>query len=226
MNTETASSVCGPDPAAIFGAALSLWKSCHECVAKDPRLNLSESYNGVDEFMRQVMGVATMFESWCCDHVDFKEFSDVWPYFLQDKFGDACVEAMSPTALGEFDEIDCLRLAMRLRLPVRVAGSLAVPVNLTAANPNAASLFRHLQIRSVRRHHEDNDIWQYTVDDEPDDADFGDVFFGLYGLDAAGFAEHIADRDSYSDALTLSAKLAPGISFPESPTLVDSLLNA
>lgn len=174
--------------------------------------------------MRQVMRVATMFESWCCDHVDFSEFSDVWPYFLEDRLGEVCVNVMSATALAEFDQRECLTVAMRLRLPVKVVGELAVPVNLEAANPNPASGFRHFQIRSVRRHHENNDISQFTADDEPDDDNFGPVFFGLYGLDANGIVEHISDRDTYVGVYTLAAKLAPGILLPESPTLVDSLV--
>jgi hypothetical protein len=101
-----------------------------------------------------------------------------------------------------------------------------VPVNFNADNPNTESPFRQYQIRSVRRRHEDNDIWQYTMDDEPEDDDFGEVFFGLYGLDADGFAEHIADRDAYTDARSLAEKLAPGILFPAAPTLLDSFPHA
>ena len=39
-----------PDPAAVFGCALSLWHECKKAVAKEG-LNLSECYNGGDEFM-------------------------------------------------------------------------------------------------------------------------------------------------------------------------------
>ena len=61
-----------------------------------------------------------------------------------------------------------------------------------------------------------------TPRDEPDDDEFGAVFFGLYGLEVDGVAEHIADRDSYAQALALAEKLAPGVGFPLDPTLLDS----
>jgi hypothetical protein len=200
---------------------VSLKQTCED-IARRERINLSECYNGGDEFMRQVMRIATMFESWCCDHVDFSQFSDVWPYLLEDKFGAAFLKVSYPTCLTEFDSMGCLRAAMELTLPVKVVQGLPVPVDLTAANPVPASPFRHFQIRTVRRHNQDNVISQYTPNDEPDDDDFGVVFFGLYGLEEDGVAEHIADRDSYAQALALAEKLAPGVGFPLDPTLLDS----
>jgi hypothetical protein len=101
-----------------------------------------------------------------------------------------------------------------------------VPVNLSAPNPVTGSPFHQFQIRSVRIHHEDHDVWRYNVDDDPDDAEYGPVYFGLYGLDEAELAEHIADRDSYAGAFELAQKLAPGIAFPAEPTLLDSLRDA
>lgn len=221
MHPATNSPPFEPDPAAILGAALSLKKTCEDTVAKE-RINLSECYHGGDEFMRQVMRVATLFETWCCEYVDFSQFSEVWPYLLEDMFGDAFLKVSYPTCLTEFGSMACLRVAMQLALPVKVVEGLPVPVNLTAANPSSASPFRHFQIRSVRRHNEESDIFQYTPSDEPDDEDFGLVFFGLYGLEADGVAEHIADRVSYAQARALAVKLAPGIEFPSAPTLVDS----
>jgi hypothetical protein len=41
-------------------------------------------------------------------------------------------------------------------------------------------------------------------------------------LESDGFAEHIAYRDTYAEARELAMKLAPGIAFPEAPTLLDS----
>jgi hypothetical protein len=219
--TLALSSVCDTDPAAILGAALSLKTACEDMARKE-RVNLSECYNGGDEFMRQVMRVATLFETWCCEHVDYSQFSDVWPYLLEDKFGDACLEVMLFAGLAEFDHRACLRVAAQLRLPVKVVAGLSVPVDLRADNPNGASPFRSFQIRTVRLHNEDNFISQYTPDDDSDDEKFGVIFFGLYGLDEHGIAEHIADRDSYANALSLAVKLAPGILFPSVPTLIDS----
>ena len=72
-----------PDSAAVFGAALSIWQACRETAARDPHLNLSDCYNGMDEFMREVMRVGKCFEDWACRHVAFEELADVWPYFLE-----------------------------------------------------------------------------------------------------------------------------------------------
>ena len=78
--------------------------------------------------MREVMRVASLFESWSCAHVDFNRLADVWPYFLQDKFGEACLDAVFPTGLATFDEEDCLRVALRLQLPIAPDDGLPVPV--------------------------------------------------------------------------------------------------
>ncbi len=100
------------DPAAILGCALSL----HEAAEAHPhcKLNLSECYNGCDEFMREVMRVATLFENWACVHVDFDHLNDVWPYMLEDKFGQAVIKWMSnPYLLAEFKEADCAAIAVQ-----------------------------------------------------------------------------------------------------------------
>ena len=104
------------DPAAIFAIAISLWRECHKRAASDPKINLSDAYNGIDELMREVMRVATFFESWACEHVDFNQLTDVWPYFLEDQVGKECLSILLATNLADFDEHDCCRVATRLRL--------------------------------------------------------------------------------------------------------------
>jgi hypothetical protein len=210
------------DPAAIFAGALSLWNACWQAVDHEPELNLSQAYHGGDEFMRQLMRVASLFESWCVDRIDFECLDDVWPYLLEDRLGDACLEVMGPECFASFDETDCLRVALHLRLPVKVVEGLAVPVNLTEENTNPASSFRHLQIRTMRLFEPGGDIQQYGIGDDPEDSDYGPIIYGLYGLEEDGIAEHIADRDTYADARELALKLAPGVAFPELPTLLHS----
>jgi hypothetical protein len=107
------------DPAAVFACATSLWDRCHELGETDRHLNLSECYNGIDEFMRVVMRVGARFENWACDHVDFEQLTDVWPYILHDRFGEACVATILPTHLDLFDDHDCLMVALKLNLPIR-----------------------------------------------------------------------------------------------------------
>ena len=216
MNTKISSASEQIDPAAIFGCASSLWEACQKHISHH-HLDLSECYNGMDELMRVVMRIANQFETWSCRHINFKELSDVWPYLLQDKFGEACLDAMSPTGLASFNDSDCLRVAMRLHLPIIQDGKLPVPCDVIANNPTPNSQFRKFRIQTVRHENEeDGDIKPYTMDDEPFDENFGEPYFGLYGVYEDGMLEHIADRKTYSEALSLAKKLAPEIDFPDS----------
>jgi hypothetical protein len=198
------------DPAAVFAAAFSLWESINDEAAHDPKLNLSECYNGMDQLMREVMRIANQFETWSCTHVEFNELNDVWPYLLQDRFGAVCLKVLIPTALASFDETDCLRVALQLRLPIRPEDGLPVPVDVWIENPINESPFRQFRIQTVRNHVEDNEVVPYTVDDEPYDPDYGEPYFALYGVEEDGRMEHIADRTTYADAVSLAEKLAPG----------------
>ena len=119
MTTHPSPAALQPDPAAIFAIAHSLWAECHRRTATEPHLNLSACYSGMDGFMREIMRVATTFEAWSCQHVDFAELTDVWPYLLQDRFGHECLSVLLPEALSEFDAHDCRRIAARLRLAIR-----------------------------------------------------------------------------------------------------------
>jgi hypothetical protein len=179
MDTSTTPSSPDLDPAAIFAGALSLWNACWQAVDHQPGLNLSEAYRGGDEFMRQLMRVASLFESWCADRIDFENLDDVWPYLLEERLGDACIEVMGPECFVSFDEMDCLRVALHLKLPVKVLVGLAVPVNFAEDNTNAESPFCQLQIRTVRQFEPEGDVRQYGIGDEPDDPDYGAIVYGL-----------------------------------------------
>ena len=78
MNT-TSQSV---DPAAVFAVAHSLWAACESHAEREPRINLSECYNGMDQLMREVMRIAECFEACACEHIAFDALNDVWPYLL------------------------------------------------------------------------------------------------------------------------------------------------
>ncbi len=77
------------DPAAEFGAALAIneaYLKVNSHLTGEP--NLSDVYEGHDEFMRRVMTLARAFETWCCRHVDWKiGVDDCWAYFLEDRLG-------------------------------------------------------------------------------------------------------------------------------------------
>lgn len=223
MNTEISSASEQIDPAAVFACASSLWEACQKC-ANDDRINLSECYNGMDQLMRVVMRIANQFEAWSCSHVKFAEISDVWPYFLENKFGKACLDAMLPTGLESFNDSDCLRVAMCLRLPIILDDKLPIPFDAIATNPVPNSPFQKFIIQSVRNANDDNDVMAYTIDDEPFDDNFGEPYFGLYGVCEDGLLEHIADRKTYAEALALAKKLAPGIDFPEEPVSISKPL--
>lgn len=104
------------DSAAIFAIATSLWEECHKHAKTDPSVNLSDAYSGIDGLMREVMRIAALFESWACEHVDFDQLTEVWPYMLEDRFGKECLSILMAETLAEFDEHDCRRVAARLRV--------------------------------------------------------------------------------------------------------------
>jgi hypothetical protein len=216
-----------PDPAAVFGAALSLWQQCHKHAAEDSDMNLSESYHGFDQFMREVMRVATQFETWACNHVNFDELDEVWPYMIEDKFGEQCLSVILPTGLATFEESDCLRVAMRMRLPIINYEKLPLPVNLIADNPTAGSQFKKFRIQTVRNHIDGDGISAYTWDDEPFDDNYDWPYFSLYGIGEDGLLEHIADRTTCDEAMNLARNHAPGIKFSSpnksSPSSVESV---
>ncbi len=206
-----------PDPAAVFGCALSLWHECKKLTKANERLNLSECYNGGDEFMRVVMRTANRFEKWASMHIAFGGLDDVWPYMMEDKFGAACVSVMGAESLARFDDSDCLRVALHMRLPVKVSDGLPVPVDVSAENPLSGSAFRTFRILTVRVFGDNEGCEPFTFDDDPFDEQFGAVFFGLYGVGDDGLREHIADRDTYAEIVNLARNLVPGITFPDAP---------
>lgn len=107
-----------PDPAAALGVAISLSKLGESKVYRE---NISDTYAGGDEFMRQCMRVGELFETWACDHVDFEALDDVWPYMMQDKFADAAKSAgFDPLNLREINgDAECLEIAKALKLTLR-----------------------------------------------------------------------------------------------------------
>lgn len=210
-------SVIQADPAAVFACALSLWKSCYIQTESDSSVNLSEAYQGIDQFMRAVMAIGNRFESWACKHVDFNSLNDVWPYLLEDRFGGACLTILQPTELGGFDDEDCLRVALCLKTPVIADGQLPVPVDEQAPLPTNDGGFTALRIQTVRDLIEENDSVPFVLGDEPFDENFEAPYFGLYGVGSDGQVEHIASRQTYTEAAQLARKLIPEIQFPEKP---------
>lgn len=201
-----------PDPAAVFACAKSLYDACLE---REPGPDLSEAYHGMDGLMREVMRVGEEFEKWACHHVVFDELDEVWPYLLEDRFGAACLEIMEADALAGFDADDCLRIAFKFRLPMRVDGSLPLPLCVEVPNLVAGAEFERLRIQTVRQEwSEEGGFTAFTEDDDPCDENYAAPVCGIYGV-AEGVLEYLAERKTYAEARALSAKLLPGIGFPE-----------
>ena len=104
-----------PDPAAIFAAACSIRRACE--VGRIAQI--SEAYNGGDEFLRQCMKAAMMFENWACAHVDFERVEDVWPYLLEDRLGDALLQHVGWCHLAQFSIRACQLIAATLALTLK-----------------------------------------------------------------------------------------------------------
>ena len=217
MKTGTESTPDLSDPAAVFASALSLWQECQKHASADKKINFSESYNGVDQFMREVMRVANLFETWACAHINFDQTNDVWPYLLEDKFGEACLAVILPTTLAQVEDDDCLRVAIRLQLLITLDDGLRLPIDVVAQNPLGGSGFQKYRIQTIRDSVEDGTCVPFTAADEAFDDNFGAPYFGLYGMSDDGLLEHIADRRTYAEALRLAQKIAPGVEFPETP---------
>ena len=203
------------DPAAVFACALSLWRECMRRSRGGRRVNFSECYNGGDEFMRVLMRVGTRFEDWACENVAFDGCDEVWPYLLEERFGSTCTEILDVTTLDQFDDNDCLHVAMKLSLPIKLREGLRVPVDVSAENPVSASAFRNLRIMTVRIGYERDEVESFTFDDDPFDEEYDTPVYALYGVLDDGMREHIADYKSYEAAAQLAHRIAPGILLPD-----------
>lgn len=218
MNSSVANPY-DPDPAAVFACAHSLWEACRKEATQNGTVDLSADYNGWDQLMREVMRIGTLFETWSCENIDFDNLDEVWPYHLGDNFGDACLSVVFVSHLARFDRLDCLRVALRLKLPLLVRIGLPVPVDLKAKNPTGGSVFAGFRIQTVRSLLDGSGVVPFTIADEPFDEEFGPPYFGFYGVDEDGLVEHIADRNTIEDAVRLAKNLVPGIDFPDLPSV-------
>lgn len=105
-----------PDPAAVMGMVISLDARAS---ASDFKGNVSEAYKGADNFMRSCMAAAEFFEAWADEHVDFECLDEVWPYLLQEKFGEAAHSELGLLALESIDAPACERIARKLGLDLK-----------------------------------------------------------------------------------------------------------
>jgi len=134
-----------PDAAAVMGIAVSL----HEA-AKKAKGNISEAYNGADQFMRECMRVGEFFETWADQWVDFDQMDDVWPYMLEDKFGQAVIEQFgSVLFLTSFDDVAARAVARELGLKLRQEPARPAETALTGAIKHAIHALNQLPNRPI-----------------------------------------------------------------------------
>jgi hypothetical protein len=206
------------DPAAIFCCAVSL-RDAATPLSEVGDCSLSDAYSGWNGFLQEVMRVATLFETWATEHVAFDHLVEVWPYFMEERFGDACVKVADIWALASFDEMDCLRIAQQLQLPLYYGDALVIPLEVHARNTVVDSGFTEFGIQTVRIHRVDAEVIPFVCGDDPWDEDYDFPRLALCGITAEGQREHIADFATYREAVSLVKKLAPGIDFPERPVV-------
>jgi len=105
------------DTAAVLGAAMSLVSHVE---TSGPLLQeMVEHYAGFDGLMRSAMHAAEQFEHWSLEKVDFSRLDHAWPYLLRECFGEACASYAGLKGLEDFTAADCLRVAMKMNLPLR-----------------------------------------------------------------------------------------------------------
>lgn len=207
------------DPAAVFACAISLRDACEQA-AQRHHLCLSDAFQGMDQFYREVMRVAALFEEWACTHVAFDDMCDVWPYLMEDKFGAACLQRIEVESLNSFEVEDCPAVAMKLLLPLHYHVQPRLPLDITAPNPVPASAYTHWRIQTVRNLLGDADSYEpMNYGDDPFDPEYEPAFMALHGVNAEGLAEHIKDFSTYPDAVTFVNKIAPGVDFPKEPVV-------
>ncbi|MFM2168274.1 MAG: hypothetical protein RIS79_2645 [Verrucomicrobiota bacterium] len=206
------------DPAAVFACAASLREACEE-VAGQQSINLSEVFNGIDQFWRVMMRVGDLFEAWACENVAFDSLTEVWPYLLMERFGAACLAWMPLESLDGFDEEDGVPVAMKMNVPLIYREGVGLPLDLMVPNPVAGSPFVLWRIQTVRWDAHEESMVPVQYGDDPHEADAGAVVVALYGVEADGRLEQVRDSKTYSEARALARKLAPGVAFPEVPVV-------
>ena len=209
------------DPAAVFACAVSLSEAC-EAMANERQVNLSELFNGIDQFWREMMRIGTLFEAWSCENVAFEALTDVWPYLLMDRFGEACLASVPLEAVVALETDDLPVVAMHMEVPLMYREGCNLPLDLVAPNPVVGSAFVHWRIQTVRGRREEAEMEPMWYGDDPHDPEYEPPVVALDGVDATGRLEHVRDSVSYAEARSLVMKLAPGVEFPEVPVVAAS----
>jgi len=68
-------------------------------------------------FVRLCRDIAEKFEQWAVEHVDWERIDEVWPYFLEENFGDAVLSVVGGYSNIEFATPE--EIAKKLKLPLK-----------------------------------------------------------------------------------------------------------
>lgn len=147
--SETSVKPGSHDLADEFAVALSV----HERWKEEKELDISETFNGGDEFLRRCLSCAQKLVSWFDRYVDYPRLTDVWCYYLEDKAGDAFWELFNPGLPEELKDDDCLSLALLLRAPIDTRADKA-PIDITWEIPGRSG---YCFFRVVTRVFEDSE---------------------------------------------------------------------
>ena len=152
----------------------------------------------------------------------FEALTDVWPYLLMDRFGEACLTKVPLEAMADLGSDDLPVVAMHMEVPLMYREGSNLPLDLVAPNPVAKSAFVQWRIQTVRGRREEAKMEPMRYGDDPHDPEYEPPVVALYGVDATGELEHLRDSASYAEARSLVMKLAPGVAFPEMPLVTAS----
>jgi hypothetical protein len=93
-----------PDQAAVLALAMSLYTAGVALNKIGEPGRVGNVYSGFDQYMRECMRLATEFETWCCEHVDFDNYTSMWVYDL-DNFADTLTDLFTPAILLKLEEV-------------------------------------------------------------------------------------------------------------------------
>ena len=79
------------DSISTFVATHSLYLRA-SLLAESNGTNLSRCYDGGVGFIGECVRIGNEFDAWACEHVDFDQMAETWPYLLEGQFGRIAIE--------------------------------------------------------------------------------------------------------------------------------------
>jgi hypothetical protein len=210
---EKVKNTYAPDKAAELGIAMGVYN--HYSYKSD--LDISNEYNGADEFMRRCQHLGQVFEAWCCAHVNFSRMIEIWPYYAEDYIGPSVDKLLVERCVpASWSEEELLALAVLLHLPVRVRTTENVSFSMEWEAQNWSSdEIKLYQVRTVRHSTDGKSVEHYTHEHvlarpvPPIWLTPNPVLFALYGAQDKEDTtwEFLFERQSYAELYSLVKRL-------------------